>query len=415
MNRLIERCAMLDVHKAQVTACVRVPDGAGGRRQEIREFSTTTAGLLVLADWLRSYGVTVVGMESTGVYWRAIYYSSSSRFECRLFNARHLRHVPGRKSDVQDAEWGCQLLEHGLVRESFVPPRPQRELRDLVRYRKAKIQERGREVQRVEKTLQDAGIKLSSVASEVLGVSARRMLDVLIAGTHDPDVLADLAKGALRKKIPALREALQGRFTGHHALLIGQMLAQIDFLDETIHTMSERIEELTRPFSREIELLDTIPGVDRRAAEMLLAEIGPDMSRFPTDAHLASWGGMCPGQRESAGKKHSAATRKGSKWLRGTLTESAKAVVRTKGTYLSARSHRIKSRRGHAKATVATAHKILTAAYHVLDRGVPYNELGEEFFYRRDTENTERYRRRLVHQLERLRHKVTLQPIPEAA
>jgi transposase len=415
MNRLIERCAFLDVHKSAVTACVRVPDGIGGRRQDVREFCTTTAGLITLADWLRSWAVTIVGMESTGVYWRAIYYLLEDEFECRLFNARHLRHVPGRKSDVQDAEWGCQLIEHGLIGESFVPPRPQRELRDLVRYRKVKIQERAREVQRVEKTLQDAGIKLSSVASKVLGVSARKMLDALISGTHDPDVLADLAKGTLRRRIPALREALQGRFTGHHALLIGQMLAQIDFLDETINTLSERVEELTRPFSREIALLDSIPGVDKRAAEMLLAEIGPDMSRFPTDAHLASWGGMCPGQRESAGKKHSAATRKGSKWLRGTLTECAKAVVRTKGTYLSARYHRIKSRRGHAKATVATAHKILTAAYHVLKQGIAYHELGEEFFYRRDTENTQRYRRRLIRQLERLGHTVTLDAAPQPA
>jgi transposase len=310
VNRLIERCAMLDIHKSQITACVRVPDGAGGRRQEIREFAATTLGLLTLADWLRSWAVTVVGMESTGVYWRPVFYLLEDEFECQLYNARHLRHVPGRKSDVQDAEWGCQRLEHGLVRASFVPTRPLRELRDLVRYRKAKIQERTREVQRVEKTLQDAGIKLSSVASEVLGKSARLMLDAMISGTHDPDVLAELAKGALRKRIPALREALLGRFTGHHALLVGQMLAQIDFLDETIATLSERIEELTRPFSREIELLDTIPGVDKRAAEMLLAEIGPDMSRFPTDAHLASWGGMCPGQRESGAKKHSAAPAK---------------------------------------------------------------------------------------------------------
>jgi transposase len=414
MDRLIERCAMLDVHKSQITACVRIPDGAGGRRQELREFSTTTSGLLTLADWLRSWAVTVVGMEATGVYWRAVFYLLEDEFECRLYNARHLRHVPGRKSDVQDAEWGCQLVEHGLVRASFVPERPLRELRDLVRYRKAKIQERTREVQRVEKTLQDAGIKLSSVASEVLGKSARKMLDALISGTHDPEILAELANGALRKKIPALREALQGRFTGHHALLIGQMLAQIDFLDETVATVSERIEELTRPYSRELALLDTIPGVDKRAAEILLAEIGPDMSRFPTDAHLASWAGICPGQHQSGGKQHSAATRKGSKWLRGTLTECSKAVVRTKGTYLSARYHRIKSRRGHAKATVATAHKILTAAYHVLQQGVPYNELGEEFFYRRDTQNTDRYRRRLIRQLERLGHQVTLQPLPEA-
>lgn len=415
MNRLIERCAMLDVHKSQITACVRVPDDNAGRRQEIREFRTTTAGLLTLADWLRSWAVTVVGMESTGVYWRAVFYLLEDEFECQLFNARHLRHVPGRKSDVQDAEWGCQLIEHGLVRTSFVPPRPLRELRDLVRYRKAKIQERGREVQRVEKTLQDAGIKLSSVASEVLGVSARKMLDALISGTNDPEILAELAKGALRKKIPALREALQGRFTGHHALLVGQMLAQIDFLDETIATLSERVEELTRPFSRELELLDTVPGVDKRAAEMILAEIGPDMSRFPSEHHLASWGGMVPGQRESGGKKHSTATRKGSKWLRGTLTECSKAVVRTKGTYLSARYHRIKSRRGHAKATVATGHKILTAAYHVLNQNIPYTELGEDFFYRRDTENTERYKRRLIKQLERLGHTVTLEPLAEAA
>jgi transposase len=415
MDRLIERCAMLDIHKSQITACVRVPDSAGGRRQEIRELASTTSGLLTLADWLGSWAVTVVGMEATGIYWRPVFYLLEDAFDCRLYNARHLRHVPGRKSDVQDAEWGCQLVEHGLVRSSFVPERPVRELRDLVRYRKAKIQERTREVQRVEKTLQDAGIKLSSVASEVLGVSARKMLDALISGTNDPALLAELAKGTLRKKIPALREALQGRFTGHHALLVGQMLAQIDFLDETIATLSERVEELTRPFSREIELLDTIPGVDKRAAELLLAEIGPDMSRFPTDAHLASWAGMCPGQRESAGKKQSAATRKGSKWLRGTLTECAKGIVRTKGTYLSARYHRIKSRRGHAKATIATGHKILTAAYHVLNRGVPYNELGEEFFYRRDTEATERYRRRLIHQLERLGHKVTVEPLPEAA
>jgi transposase len=415
MNRLIERCAMLDVHKSQITACVRVPDDVGGRHQEIREFRTTTVGLITLAGWLRSWSVTVVGMESTGVYRRAVFYLLEDEFECQLFNAKHLRHVPGRRSDVQDAEWGCQLLEHGLVRPSLVPPRPLRELRDLVRYRKAKIQERTREVPRVEKTLQDAGIKLSSVASEVLGVSAREMLDALVCGTNDPDVLADLAKGTPRKKIPAPREALQGRFTGHHALLIGQMLAQVDFLDETIATLSEQIEELTRPFSHELEPLDTIPGVDKRAAEMLLAEIGPDMSRFPTEHHLATWAGMCPGQRESGGKKHSAATRKGSKWLRGTLTACAKGIVCTKGTHLSARYHRIKSRRGHARATIATGHKNLTAAYHVLNRSVPYHDLGEEFFYRRDTEATDRHRRRLIHQPERLGPQVTLQPLPQPA
>ena len=300
---------MLDLHKSQITAYVRVPDDAGGRRQEIREFQSATFGLLLLADWLRSWAVTVVGMESTGVYWRAVFYLLEGEFECRLYNARHLRHVPGRKSDVEDAEWGCQLVEHGLVRASFVPPRPLRELRDLVRYRKAKIQERTREVQRVEKTLQDAGIKLSSVASEVLGVSARRMLDALISGTHDPEILAELAKGSLRKKIPALREALQGRFTDHHELLIGQMLAQIDFLDETIQTLSERVEELTAPFSRELELLDTIPGVDRRAAEMLLAEIGPNMSQFPTERRLPRPGLDCAPASASPAAKRARARR----------------------------------------------------------------------------------------------------------
>jgi transposase len=278
MDRLIERCAALDIHKDSLTACVRVPDGDGGRRQEACAFPTTTAGLLALADWLRSFAVTVVGMESTGVYWRAVYFLLEDEFECWLLNAGHLRKVPGRKTDMQDAEWICKLVEHGLVRPSFVPPRP---LRELTRYRKAKIQERSREVQRLEKVLQDAGIKLSSVASKVLSVSGRAMLDALVSGTHDPQVLAELAKGALRRKLPALREALEGRFTGHHALFVSQMLAQIDFLDETVATLSERIEELTAPFSKELELLDTIPGVDRRTAEMLIRRDRPRHEPLP--------------------------------------------------------------------------------------------------------------------------------------
>jgi transposase len=249
----------------------------------------------------------------------------------------------------------------------------------------------------------------------MLGVSARKMLDALFCGTNDPEVLTDLAKGTLRKKIPALREALEGRFTGHHALLVGQMLAQTDFLDETVATLSEPIAELRRPFSRELELLDTIPGVDQRAAEMLLAELGPDMSRFPTDAHLACWAGVWPGQRESAGKKHSAATRKGSKWLRGTLTECAKGIVRTKGTYLSARYHRIKRRRAHAKAAIATAHKILTAAYHVLSRGVPTTSSAKNSSTPAAPRTPNATERRLIHQLDRLGHKVTLEPLQQEA
>src|SRR6266545_2039805 len=281
----------------------------------------------------------------------------------------HMRNVPGRKTDVADAAWICQLVEHGLVRPSFVPPQPIRELRDLTRYRKTQIEDRAREVQRLDKVLQDAGIKLTSVASETLGVSARLMLEALVAGTHDPDVLAELAKGKLRAKLPELREALHGRFRGeHHGLLVAQILAHIDYLDETIAFLSERIEQLIAPFSRERELLETIPGIGRTAAQVLIAEVGVDMSVFPTSAHLASWAGQCPGNRESAGKRRSGRPRHGSKWLRTTLTESAKAASRCKGSYLSAQYTRLRGRRGPGKATGALSHSILVAAYHILDQ-----------------------------------------------
>jgi transposase len=415
VERLIERCAGLDVHKATLTACVRITTAAGERLQETRTFATTTAGLVALADWLRSFGVAVVGMESTGVYWKPVFWMLEDEFECWLLNAQHLRNVPGRKTDVQDAEWICRLVEHGLVRPSFVPPKPIRELRDLTRYRKAQIEERTREAQRLDKVLQDAGIKLSSVASRVLGASGRAMLEALVKGTHDPEVLAELAKGRLRRKLPQLREALAGRFSDHHALLVGQMLARLDFLDETIETLSQHIEELIAPFSRQVELLRTIPGVDRRTAELLIAEIGPDMSRFPSHRQLASWAGVCPGNNESAGKRKSGRTRKGSKWLHSGLTEAAKAAARTKGTYLSAHHARIRGRRGSGKATVATAHSILVAAYYMLQRGVPYQDLGEDYYHRRQQERAERYKNRLVRQLERLGHKVTLQPATDAA
>ena len=415
MERIVERGAGLDIHKDTVVACVRVPGEDGGRHQDTRTFQTTTLGLLTLLDWLRSWGVTLVGMESTGIYWRPVYYLLEDHMECWLLNAQHLRHVPGRKTDVQDAEWICQLVEHGLVRPSFVPPREIRELRDLTRYRKAQIEERTREVQRMEKTLQDAGIKLSSVASKVLGVSGRLMLEAMISGTHDPEVLAELAKGKLRNKLPALREALEGRFTGHHALIVGQQLAHIDYLDEAIAALSERIDEVIAPFAEKVALLDTIPGVDKRTAELLIAEIGADMSVFPTHRHLASWAGICPGQNESAGKQRSGKTRKGSKWLRAGLTEAAKASSRSKGTYLNAQYQRLRGRRGHQKATIATAHSILVAAWHILSRDVPWDDLGEDYFIRRQAEHAEHYRNRLIRQLERLGHKVTLEPTPQAA
>jgi transposase len=323
-----------------------------------------------------------------------------------LVNARHVKQVPGRKTDVSDAAWLCRLAEAGLLRASLVPPKPLRDLRDLTRYRKAQIRDRQREANRLHKIMQDTGIKLDSVASELLGVSGRAMLDALVAGTRDPEVLADLARGGLRKKLPALREALEGRFDAKHALIVGQILAHIDFLDEAIERLSEAIEEQLGPFGNaQVELLCTIPGIQRRAAEVILAETGADMSAFASAGHLASWAGLCPGNDESAGKRRSGRTRKGSKWLRQTMAESAKAAARTKGTYLGARYARLRLRRGANRATVAVAHSILVAVWHMLQTGELYRELGADYYLRRDPA---RQTRRLVAQLERLGHTVTL-------
>ena len=274
MDIVVERCCGLDVHKDTVVACVRTPGKGGKRAQETRTFGTMTTDLLALRDWLVANEVTLVGMESTGVYWKCVFYILEDAMECWVLNARHLRNVPGRKTDVADAEWVCQLVEHGLVRPSFVPPKEIRELRDLTRYRKAQIDERGREAQRLDKVLQDAGVKLSSVATDILGKSGRDMLEALVRGTRDPEVLAELARGVMRKKIPQLRRALEGRFNTHHALIVGQILAKLDFLDEAIGTLSGEIDRVIAPFEAEVALLDTIPGVDRRIAECLIAEIG---------------------------------------------------------------------------------------------------------------------------------------------
>lgn len=413
MDRVIERCAGLDVHKKTIAACIRVPGKGRRRRRETRTFTTTTRGLLQLRDWLAEERVTVVGMESTGSYWKPVYCLLEDEFECWLLNARHLKNVPGRKTDVKDAEWIAELVEHGLVRASFVPPRPIRELRDLTRYRKTVIQERTREVQRLEKTLEDAGIKLSSVASDILGVSGRAMLAALVAGERDPQVLADLAKRRLRSKIPQLQEALEGRFSAHHALLVSQMLARIDHCDEVVDRLCAEIDRRMEPFRDLIELLVTIPGVHVRTAEVLIAETGADMSRFPSAEHLASWAGMCPGNNESAGKHRAGTTRKGSKWLRGALTESAHAASQTKDTYLAAQFWRLTGRRGKKRAAVAVGHSILVAAYHILDRRQPYHDLGGDWFVQRY--NNQAHIRRLVKQLERLGHHVTLEPIDNAA
>jgi transposase len=412
MELLIERCAGLDVHKASVTATVRIPDQVGGRLQQTRSFRATTAGLVLLGDWLASFGVTVVGMESTGVYWRPVYYLLEDDFQCWLLNAAHLRNVPGRKTDVADSVWICQLVEHGLLRPSFVPPKPIRELRDLTRYRKALIQERTREAQRLQKVLEDAGIKLGTVASDVLGVSGRAMLDALVAGTHDPAVLAELAKGRLRAKLPALREALEGRFRAHHALLLGELLAHLDYLDEAIDRLSTKVARVVARFSPLLALLITIPGVSQRTAEVILAEIGTDIGQFPSAGHLASWAGMCPGNNESAGKHRAGTTRKGSRWLRVALIEAANAAARGKGTYLASQYARLKGRRGHKKAIVAVAHSILVIAWHLLSTGQPYSDLGADWFLQRHS--SEAYRNRLVRQLERMGHKVTLEPADAA-
>jgi transposase len=405
MERVVERCAGLDVHRDTVTACVRVPGVDGERVQELREFGTTTVELLALRDWLMAWGVTVVAMESTGVYWKPVFYLLEDDFECWLLNAKHLKNVPGRKTDVADAAWIAQLVEHGLVRPSFVPPRPIRELRNLTRYRKALIQERTRESQRLDKILQDAGVKLSSVASRTLGVSGKAMLEALVAGTRDPEALADLARGKLRAKIPQLRDALTGRFSDHHALVVGELLAHLDYLEEAAGRLSVAVEELVAPFADQVGLLRTIPGVDRRTAEVLLAEIGPDMGRFPTAGHLASWAGMCPGNNESAGKHYSGRTRNGSKWLRDALVESAQAAARSKNNDLAAHYARLKGRRGHKRAVIAVGHSILVVAYHMLTRHQPYHDLGADYYLRRDEQA---HARRLVRQLEHLGYDVTL-------
>jgi transposase len=344
------------------------------------------------------------------VYWKPVYYLLEDRFECWLLNAQHMHNLPGRKTDVADAAWIADLVAHGLVRPSFVPPKPIRELRDLTRYRRVLVEERTRETQRLQRVLEDAGIKLSSVATDVMGVSGRAMMAALVSGERDPEVLAELAKGRLRAKLPRLREALEGRFSGHHRLLLSELLAHIDYIDEAIERVSEEVERHVAPFAREIELLDTIPGVNQRTAEVLLAEVGPDMSRFASSAHLASWAGMCPGNNESAGKHRSGKTRKGSPWLRTCLVEAAQSASRTKDTYLSAQYARFKRRAGktgHKKAVVAVGHTLLVIVFHILERGQPYAELGADYFTRR--QDSDAHRARLVRQLERLGYQVKLE------
>jgi transposase len=411
MDVIVERPGALDVHNASVMACVRLPGECRRRVEHVAEFQTTAQGLLALRDWLEAHQVTKVAMEATGVYWKPVWAVLEERFECLLVNARHVKQVPGRKTDVKDAQWLCQLLEAGLLRASLVPPKPVRTLRNLTRYRKTQIRDRQREMNRLHKVMQDTGIKLDCVASDIMGKSGRAMLDALVSGTSDPVVLADLSRGLLRKKIPALREALEGRFDSEHTLIVGRILAHIDYLEEAIEELSAAIEEQLGPFERAVELLCTIPGVGRRAAEVIIAETGGDMSAFPSAKHLASWAGMCPGNDESAGKRRSGKTRKGSKWLSQTLVECAKTANRSKDTYLAAQYARLRARRGANRATIAVCHSILTAVWHMLQTGETYTDPGGDSFARR---NPERTRKRLVTQLERLGYTVTLQEEAQA-
>src|SRR5215467_10742019 len=394
MEVLYRVCCGLDVHKKTVAACLRVPGSTGARSEDIRTFGTTTRELLQLADWLAAAGCTHVAMESTGVYWRPVYQILEGPLEILLVNAQHIKAVPGRKTDIKDCQWIARLLEHGLLRASFVPPAPVRELRELTRYRRQLIEERAREANRVQKVLETANIKLGDVATDVLGASGRAMLTALIAGERDAEKLAALAQGLLRKKEAQLREALVGRVTDHHAFMLQGLLSHIEFLDQQIALFDTRIVAQTRPFAAALERLDTIPGVARRSAEQILAELGDDMGRFPTAAHAASWTGICPGNHESAGKRQSGRTRKGNRWLRATLIECARGAVRTRGSYLAAQYHRIARRRGDKKAIVAVAHSIVVAAWHVLRYGVPYHDLGHDHFDRLERDRLVRYHTR---------------------
>ncbi len=412
MDIVYERCCGLDLHKRTVVACRIAPGPDGKPRKEIRTFGTMTAELLDLAAWLQAAGVTHVAMESTGVFWKPVYNLLEDQFTLLLVNAQHIKAVPGRKTDVRDCEWIADLLRHGLLKPSFVPDRPQRERRELTRYRTALVRERTAAGNRLQKTLAGANSKVAAVASDIMGKSAREMVEALVAGATDPVALAQFARGRLREKLSALEQALRGPFGDHQRFLVAQQLAHIDYLDEALARVSAEIAERLRPFEDELTRLETIPGVRRRGAEIILAEIGTDMSRFPTAAHLAAWAGLAPGNHESAGKRHRGKTRKGSPYLRTLLVEAGQAAGRTKDTYLAAQYHRLAARRGKKRAAVAVGHTILVISYHLLKRGTRYQELGGGYFDERDRQAVER---RLVRRLEALGHKVTLEPADPAA
>ena len=408
MQKLHERCCGLDVHKKSVTACLMTPTAKKQSAQVTRTFGTTTPELLALVDWLVQSECPIVAMESTGSYWKPIYNLLEGILEVWVVNAHHIKSVPGRKTDVKDAQWIAELLQHGLLRPSFIPSVAMRELRELVRYRKSLIQNRSSEVNRIHKVLEGANIKLASVATDIMGLSGRAILAAIVAGKTDPAALADLAKGKLRRKLPQLQQALNGTVHPHQRFMLAQILAHVDFLNEALKQCSEEIAQRLRPSQADIERLCTIPGVKHKTAELILAEIGTDMNRFPTAKHLASWAGLCPGHCESAGKQYSGKTRNGSMALRTGLIEAAQAAGRTRNTYLAARYQRLKRRKGSKRAAVAMAHKILVIAYHLLANQTTYRELGRHYLEQQDRD---RVSRQLKRRLERLGYQVSLEPI----
>lgn len=402
---IYQRCAGIDVHKKSITVCLITPGQHGESKKEKRTFGTMTADLLALADWLSDSGCTHVAIESTGVYWKPVYNILESTCQVVLANPRNVKNVPGRKTDVCDAEWLADLLRHGLIRGSFIPPKPIRDLRDVVRYRKSLVRERSSEVNRLQKTLEGMNIKLASVAADVLGVSGRGMLEAIASGCTDVQIMAEMAHGKLRKKIPELEKALEGRVDSHHRFLLTQQLRHIDLLNDLIEECDAKIDEMMQPFQEEVALLSGITGLGKKTIEAIIAEIGVDMSRFPSDKHIASWAGMCPGNNESAGKRKSGRTTKGSPWLKEALVEASQAAGRAKGTYLYALFHRIAARRGKKRAAIAVGHAILVIIYHMLKTRSHYQELGQDYF---DRLNRDAVSRRLVKRLESLGYEVEL-------
>ena len=404
---IYERCAGLDIHKKTVVVTIMLTGSDGTVQELTRSFPTMTSDLLKLDDWLSHHAIVVIAMESTGVYWRPVFNLLEEGREVILVNAQHMKAVPGRKTDVKDSQWLADLLRHGLLKASFIPPQAVRDLRDLMRYRKTLVQQRATEINRMQKVLETANIKLSSVASDVMGKSGRDMIEALIAGQEDQEVLADLARGSLRGKKEDLRKALEGRVKPHHQRLLKHLLDHLDFLDATLLSMEKEIEPYVSPFSEAMTLVQSIVGIGETAAASIIAEIGSDMSRFPSDKHLASWAGLSPGNKQSAGKRLSGKTTKGNGNLRAALYEVAWVISRMKGNYLSSFYHRLVRRMGKKKAITALAHKVLVVIYHVLTKKEPYSDLGADFF---DQQNQQRVERHHVARLEHLGYTVTLIP-----